>query len=146
MIELRVKDIMTKKPPMINPDASLRDAAAKMDTTYSSALPVGTKTRVIGIVTDRDIVVRAVAKNKIPAQEKVRNYMTPRPIFCRENDTIVQAVQVMKENGIGRLIVQNAGGDVTGLLSLNWLIQENASSEAIARALAMGARKTQRAA
>ena len=71
-----VKDLMWSEPPMVSPDATLKEAAAKMTEVDCGVLPVGTGSKVEGIITDRDIVVRAISKGKDPSRERASDFMT----------------------------------------------------------------------
>ena len=89
----KVGELMAPHPTLIAPDATLQQAAKRMEAVDCGALPVGTENKLVGIITDRDIVIRAIARGKIPAHEKVAGYMTPAVYTCRENDTLEDAAK-----------------------------------------------------
>jgi len=122
----KVKDLMTPDPAMIDPNASLKEAAEKMRLVDCGVLAVGTPDYPIGIITDRDIAIRAVANGKDPATTKVSEIMTEKLSFVHENTTLNQALDMINRQKITRLIVKDLTGQVTGILSLNTLIRENA--------------------
>jgi len=122
----KVKDLMTPDPAMIDPNASLKEAAEKMRLVDCGVLAVGTPDYLIGIITDRDIAIRAVANGKDPATTKVSEIMTEKLSFVHENTTLNQALDMINRQKITRLIVKDLTGQVTGILSLNTLIRENA--------------------
>lgn len=132
MMNLTVKDLMVKNPVFADPYDTLEDAAVEMTNVNCGVLPVGNKNNVRGIITDRDIVIRAVAKGKDPAKEKVRDYMTAKAHFCNESDTIQAAADIMKKNKISRLMVKNSDGKVSGILSFGCILRENANANEIA--------------
>ncbi|QQG37450.1 MAG: CBS domain-containing protein [Micavibrio aeruginosavorus] len=123
---------MVKNPALIGPEATLKDAAAKMESVDCGVLPVGTKGKITGIITDRDIVIRAISKGKDPAKENVANHMTAKAFFCKETDTIKEAASLMKKNKISRLVVKDNSGDVSGILSFGCILREDASAEEVA--------------
>src|ERR1035437_2647557 len=100
MENMTVKDLMASNPVFIDPEATLKDAATKMSSVDCGVLPVGTKDNITGMITDRDIVIRAISKGKDPAKEKVKDYMTAKALFCKEKDTIKQAASLMKDGSV----------------------------------------------
>ena len=81
-------------------------------------LPVGEKDRMIGMITDRDIAVRAVALGKIPSQTKVRDVMTEHVLYCYEDEPIDTAAQHMAKLQIRRMPIVNREKRLVGILSL----------------------------
>ena len=122
----KVKDLMTPDLVVIDPNTSLKEAAEKMLLIGCGALPIGIPEQLIGIITDRDIAIRAVAKGKDPHLTKVSEIMTGKAHFVNENTTLNQALNVMKGLKINRVIVKDMKGKATGILSLSALIRENA--------------------
>ncbi len=136
MKAMTVKDLMVKNPTVISPDATLQEAAEKMKSLDCGILPVGTKTKVTGIITDRDIVVRALSDNKDPMHEKVGDHMTGKALFCKETDSIKQAATLMKKHGVSRLLVKNGNGNsVTGILSFGRIMREVDNVDEIAQVM-----------
>ena len=83
---MQLKDIMTPKPECVRPDDTLQDAAARMRDLDVGPLPVcGDDDRLAGMITDRDIVVRAVAEGKDPRTTRVREAMTEEIIYGFED-------------------------------------------------------------
>ena len=78
---MKVSDKMTRSPRVASPDDAIRDAAGAMAQADTGVLPVGEDDRLVGMVTDRDIAVRAVAQGKGP-DTKVREVMTPDVQYC----------------------------------------------------------------
>jgi CBS domain-containing protein len=127
-----VKDLMWTTPATVTPDTTLRDAAAKMRETDAGVLAVGDGEGVIGIITDRDIVVRALSQGRDPAVEKVADYMTPEVHACRENASIEHAAELMKQNSVSRLAVMDEMSRLAGILSFGHILRNNATAEEIA--------------
>ena len=125
----KVKDLMSSDPVIIDQNATLKEAAEKMLLVGCGAIPVGTPEQVLGIVTDRDIAVRAVASGKDPLKTKVSEIMTGQVFFVNENTTLNQALDVIKRQKISRVLVKDMKGKMTGILSLNALIRDNAETQ-----------------
>lgn len=119
-----VKEIMTKNIRTVTSDSSVKDAAKMMKIASIGALPVNELGENIwvaettGMITDRDIVLRVIADDKDPATTKVSEIMTPSVFCCSENDSIKEAAAIMAEKKVHRLVVLNAKGLVTGIVSL----------------------------
>ena len=89
------------------------------------ALPP-TDRNVEGIITDRDIIVRAVAEGKNPEKEQVRDYMTGDVCCCAESDEVKDAARMMHDNNVSRLVVKDSVGKVRGILTFGSILrQEN---------------------
>lgn len=129
MQQKHVKDLMECNAVMISPDATLKEAANKMKSADCGFLPVGSAESPEGIITDRDIVIRAIAEGKDPAQEKVRDYMTSEVHMCSESDTLEGAAKAMGDHNVGRLVVEDKSGKMCGVLSFGRLIRSNNDPE-----------------
>ena len=128
----QVKDLMTAHPELISPQATLQQAAKRMASVKCGALPVGTENKLKGIITDRDIIIRAVAQGKNPATEKVGDYMTEPVFACNELDTVEAAAEKMHEHKVSRLVVRNKEGRTVGILSFGSILRNDASPHEIA--------------
>lgn len=124
MQDTLVKELMTLRPVIVSPDASLKEAARLMDEVDCGILPVGNESNFEGILTDRDIVVRAVAWGKDITKEKVRDYMSPRVFFCEETDTLKQAADKMRDHQVSRLIVRDANKKPRGILTFGCILRK----------------------
>ncbi|MDE3060039.1 MAG: CBS domain-containing protein [Pseudomonadota bacterium] len=122
---------MKPDPAVISPDMSLQEAARKMAEIDCGVLPVGKGDDLEGIITDRDIVTRAVAKGKDVSREKVRDYMTEGVCYCSEDDSLADAAKSMQENQVARLMVKDDGGRTSGILSFGAILRKNDDSEEI---------------
>lgn len=132
MNNLVVRDLMWSKPEMVSPSATLKEAAARMEEKGCGVLPVGDDSKVEGIITDRDIVIRAISKGKDPSREQVAAYMTPHVHFCKESDSIREAAEMMKQHNIGRLAVMGADNKLSGILSFGHILRNDAEAEEVA--------------
>lgn len=119
-----VKEIMTKNIRTITSDSNIKEAAKMMKTTSIGVLPANELgesiwvAETMGMITDRDIVLRVIADDKVPATTKVREIMTPEVYCCSENDSIEKAAEIMAKKKVHRLVVLNEKELVTGIVSL----------------------------
>lgn len=127
MFNTKVSDLMTDHPVLISSESSLREAAQKMEEVDCGALPVSVDGEVQGIITDRDIVIRAIAKGNDPSKELVKDYMTTRVFACNEDDLLEDAARKMHDFKVSRLVVRNHAGEVTGILSFGGILRKNAA-------------------
>ncbi|HXV83228.1 MAG TPA: CBS domain-containing protein [Candidatus Binatia bacterium] len=115
---MQVKEIMSREVEVIHSNIPVRAAAARMKTLNIGFLPVRDADRLVGMVTDRDIVVRAVAGGKDPSKTKVEDILTPDVIYCFEDQDVGEAAKLMQEKRIRRLIVLNRDKRLAGILSV----------------------------
>ncbi|MBW8001872.1 MAG: CBS domain-containing protein [Planctomycetes bacterium] len=115
---MKVKDLMTIGVEMVDSDASLVNAAAKMKSLDIGAMPVCIEDDIIGMITDRDITIRAIAEAMDPSNTTVNDIMTPEVFLCHENDDIAQAANIMETDSVRRLIVLNSYEEPVGFISL----------------------------
>jgi CBS domain-containing protein len=115
---MQVKDLMTTSIETIHPDSSLQEAAERMKTLDVGPLPVCEGERLVGMITDRDITVRAVAQGYGTHMGKVRDVMTPDVVYCFADQDVHEAAELMKENQVRRLAVLNQEGRLVGIVSL----------------------------
>ena len=115
---MRVSEVMTQGVECIGPDATLQEAAAKMKSLDVGPLPVCDNDRLVGMVTDRDITVRATAQGDAPTDVRVRDVMTPEVIYCFEDDPVEDAARLMAAKQVRRLVVLNRDKRMVGIVSL----------------------------
>lgn len=116
---MRVRDAMTSRAETIGPDETLREAAHRMKDLDVGALVVCDRDHEIGILTDRDIVVRCVAEGRDPAAARVRSAMTPQVIECCEDDELEAAATSMERGAVRRIAVVDAEKRLVGMLSVD---------------------------
>ena len=116
---MKLKEIMGQNVETVGPDATLQETAEKMKRRNIGVLPVVEGKTPIGVITDRDITLRAVASGADVTKTKVREVMTREPSFAYEDQTINEACELMEKKKIRRLIVLNREGGLVGVLSLN---------------------------
>jgi len=113
-----LRDVMTKKVELLNYNETLSEASEKMRNLNVGAMPVKKNERLVGMLTDRDIVVRALALGLEPRLETVENIMTTPIIYCYEDQTMEDAATIMEEKKIRRLPVFDREKRLTGFVSL----------------------------
>jgi CBS domain-containing protein len=127
---MQVNEVMTRSVECTSPNATLQDAARRMRELDVGPLPVcGESDRLVGMLTDRDIVVRAVAEGLDPSTARVRDVMTPSVIYCFEDQDVTEAAQLMKENQVRRLVVLNRDKRLIGIVSLGDLAVDTGDEE-----------------
>jgi CBS domain-containing protein len=114
----RVKDIMTPQAEVVSPDATVEDAAATMKALDIGVLPVCDEEGLVGILTDRDLVVRVLAEKRDPKAVRVGEAMTPNIVYCFEDDEISRAAQLLADHQIRRLPVLSRDRNLVGIVSL----------------------------
>lgn len=121
---MKVRDVMTPHVEVVGPDATLKEAAEKMSRLEVGPLPVCEKERLVGMLTDRDITIRAVAVGRDPNLTRVREAMTPEVVYCFEDQDVETAAQMMEMRQIRRVPVLNRGNRLVGIVSLGDLAVE----------------------
>jgi len=124
---MQAKEIMSSNPQCCTPDDTLRDAARMMADNDCGCLPVvqdKAGKRVIGVLTDRDIAVRGVARGKTP-DSKVNDVMSPAPACCSAEDDVEVVEKIMIEKQVRRVPVVDADGRVVGMIAQADLARDN---------------------
>ena len=121
---MQIKDVMTKGVEVVRPDETLQEAARKMKSIDVGPLPVCDGDRLIGMITDRDIIIRATAEGRDPKTTPVKDAMTPNVVTVYEDQDIDEAAALMKERQIRRLAVLDRNKKLVGILSLGDLAEE----------------------
>lgn len=114
-----VKEIMSPKVETVGPDLSVQESARKMRELNVGSLPVWDNSKLIGMVTDRDISCRAVADGRDPAKTKVREIMTKNITTCFDDQDCADAAKLMEDKHIRRLAVLNRDKAMVGFLSVD---------------------------
>ncbi len=114
---MKVRDTMTRDVAVARPDHTIADAARLMAEYDFGALPVGEGDRLIGMITDRDIALRAVAESKGP-DTPVHLVMTPDVKYCFDDEDTAHVARNMGDQRVRRLPVVNRQKQLVGILSL----------------------------
>jgi CBS domain-containing protein len=120
---------MTQGVECIGPDATLQEAAAKMKSLNVGPLPVCDNDRLVGMITDRDITVRATAEGDAPSDVRVREVMTPEVFCCFEDALVGDAALLMQQKQVRRLVVLNRDKRLVGIVSLGDLAVETGDEQ-----------------
>jgi CBS domain-containing protein len=119
-----VRDICTKVVVTVSPEATVHEAAHRMWTRKVGALVVtGDTGKPVGILTDRDIVVRVVALGKDPAKVQVGSVLRRNLTVIREDQGILDATKILSRRGVRRLPVVDAKGKLVGIVALDDLLR-----------------------
>jgi len=127
---MNVREVMTPDVVIASPDDTLQRAAEMMIDIDAGVLPVGENDRLVGILTDRDITVRAVALDKVPSECKVRDVMSHEVKYIYDDESTEDAAKNMAELQMRRLPVLNREKRLVGILSLGDLALKKKSSAA----------------
>lgn len=114
---MKVREAMTRDVRVANPDQSIREAAQMMVDLDAGALPVGAEDRLIGMITDRDIAIRGVAKGRTP-DTPVRDVMTADVKYCFEDEEIEKVARNMADIQVRRLPVVNREKRLVGIIAI----------------------------
>jgi CBS domain-containing protein len=116
---MKVKDAMHKGVDWVSPDTPVTELAKLMRDHDVGAIPIGENDRLVGMVTDRDIVCKGLAHDTFDASRATaRGVMTAEIHCCREDDDLAKAVRHMEELRVRRLPVINKNKRMVGILSL----------------------------
>jgi CBS domain-containing protein len=125
-----VSDCMTRDVTVVTPNDTLQHAAKIMGQLDCGVLPVGENDRLVGMITDRDIAVRAVAEGKDPVQTRVRDVMTREIKYVFEDDLLSDATDMMAELQLRRLPVISREKRLVGILSIGDIAREDEPRQA----------------
>lgn len=117
---MNLRDLMTSNPTTCTPDASLEDVANMMVDCDCGMIPVISgdgSNKPIGTITDRDIVIRCIANGHNPLEKTAGDAMTDNPVCINQNASHQEAMNMMEENQIRRLLVIDDNGECCGILS-----------------------------
>jgi CBS domain-containing protein len=127
-----IKDVMTPDPVCVDPHDSAADAARRMRDVDSGAILVAEDGHLKGLLTDRDIVVRAVAEGRDPAQVEVQEICSSDIQALRPDDDLDSAVRLMRERHIRRIPVVERGDHPIGIVSIGDLALARDETSALA--------------
>lgn len=113
-----VADVMTRDVEVVGPDETLQHAAQRMDELNVGSLPVCNGKRLLGMITDRDITVRATAAGLSPEATCVSDVMTDQVRWCFDHDSTDELMQKMGDTQIRRVPVLNDDKELVGIVSL----------------------------
>ena len=132
---MKVRDVMQKGIDPIPPDATVREAALRMAELDRGAVLVGTTEALVGILTDRDIILRIVAVGRNPAEAAVGDVMSSALYTCRDDAAPDAAFHEMRERQVRRLPVLDSAGKPVGIVTLRDLARAGREPELLEQAL-----------
>ena len=115
---MKVKDVMHRGVAWVEPQTPIAEIARKMRDEDIGAVPVGENDRLVGMVTDRDIVTRGLARVKNCLDLVAKDVMTKPIVYARADEDVEDALHIMEKNQIRRLPVINENKRLVGMLSL----------------------------
>ncbi len=118
---MQLKEFINYRVEVVRPDDTLQHAALKMKDLDVGSMPVCEGQHLVGILTDRDITIRATAQGQDPTTTEVRDVMTPDVLYCFESQDVEEAAKIMQDNQIRRLFVLNDDEELVGITSLGEL-------------------------
>jgi CBS domain-containing protein len=132
---MQLREIMTENVVVVRPDAPIREAAQKMKDRDVGPLPVCDGERLVGMLTDRDIVVKAVAEGCDPESTKVADAMTPDVAYCFEDQDTAEAMRLMERHQIRRLPIVSREKRLVGIVSIGDLARKEDDEMRVAETL-----------
>jgi CBS domain-containing protein len=130
----KIREVMSSDVHTISPDSSIEDAAQEMRDGDFGLLPVANNGQLLGVITDRDITVRAVAEGKSP-DTQIKEVMSGGVISANEDDTVEDAARIMSEHQIRRLPIVDGKQHLVGIVSLGDFAVDASDIEPVMEAL-----------
>ena len=119
---MNVQSCMSTDVKLASPDQTIREVAEIMRSIDAGSMPVGDNDRLVGMITDRDIAIRAVALGLSP-DTKVSEVMSSEIYYCHESDELAAAAKQMADRQVRRLPVLNADKRLVGIIALGDIAQ-----------------------
>jgi len=123
----QVRDVMTRVVEYVTPDAPVRDVATRMKDRDIGSFPVCVSGAIVGMVTDRDLVLRVLAEGRDPAATPVRDVMSKDIVCCDLKDRLDDVVALMSDRQVRRIPVVSQGSRLVGLVTLGMLAEMDGS-------------------
>lgn len=126
---MQISEVMTANPQVAKPSDTVADVARRMDKVDTGAIPVVEDGRILGIITDRDIVLRVVGEQR-SFDTKVSDVMTSEVQTCREDASIADVIYQMTDKQVRRILIVDDADKLTGIVSLGDVAQEASARKA----------------
>ena len=130
----KISEVMSSDVQTISPDATIEEAAQEMRDGDFGLVPVAEDEELLGVITDRDIAIRAVAEGKDPST-LVREIMSEEVVWASEDDSVEDAARIMSDHQIRRLPVVDAEQHLVGIVSLGDFAVDSADIQPVVEAL-----------
>ena len=131
---MQVGEAMSSDVNVANPQQTIREAAQMMAEIDAGALPVGENDRLVGMITDRDIAVRAIAEGKGP-DPRVKDVMSQEVLYCYDDESLDDVARQMRELQVRRMVVLNRDKRLIGIISIGDIARTEEDPERTASAL-----------
>ena len=131
----QIRDVMTPDPVCVSEGDTIREAARIMAREDTGVVPVVDGNKIVGMITDRDIVVRLVAEGRDPASAHVNEAMSKNIRTVKENDTVGDVLNVMSSSQVRRVPVVNERNEIVGIVSMKDLADTGNQEGKIGRAV-----------
>ena len=117
---MQVREVMSPTPEYLSADATVYEAARRMNETGAGAVPVADGDRLVGMLTDRDLAVRVLGEGR-GSDIQVREVETEKVLYCYQDDDVLDVLQNMHDQHVQRLVVLNKPNskDLVGIVSLS---------------------------
>ena len=132
---MKVNECMTRDVKVANPRQSIREAAQIMAQCDAGIVPIGEEDRLVGMITDRDIALRAVARN-LPTTTAIREVMTHEVLYCFDDDDVREVAANMGDQQVRRLPVVNRDKRLVGIVSIADLARKAAGDATVGHTVA----------
>lgn len=124
---MRIKEVMTKNMVVANPSTTIEEASSMMNNYDIGFLPIEEDDDFIGVITDRDIIVRAISNGK-SGKEKIEDYITEYIISVSSDTSLEDALKIMASERIKRLMVEE-NNKIIGMVSLSDILSKQNDNE-----------------
>jgi len=115
---MEVRQIMSTNVECVAPGTTLNEAAARMKTRDIGFLPVCDNNRIVGTLTDRDVMLRAIAEDMDARKTKVKDIMTKEVFYCFDDQDVKEVAQNMSQQQVRRMIILNRDKKLVGVVSI----------------------------
>jgi CBS domain-containing protein len=126
---MQLREVMSKQPEYVSPETPIREVASMMKSKDIGMVLVADKDRLVGTVTDRDIVIRGVTEGRDPNTTRTDEVMTSRAEYCFDDQDVSEAARLMEEKKIRRLAILNRDKRLVGVVSLGDLAVRTGDEE-----------------
>lgn len=132
---MQVRDVMTRDVQLVSPETSIREAAMRMRECHTGFLPVSAADRLVGTITDRDIVVRSTAEGQNPNTACVAEAMSAGAVYCFEDQDVRDVARLMGQKQVRRIAVLNRDKRLVGVASLGDLAERGGDTRLVGEAI-----------
>ncbi len=115
---MKIGEIMSKEVEVVSPDTLIHEVAKRMQHSDCGSVLVAENDRLIGVITDRDLALRCVARSHDPATTKAEDVMSKQILYCRDTDELEDVAKNMTENKVRRMPVLDKDKRLVGIISL----------------------------